>query len=154
MYVYCVESFVHIECYYDCPCRRPIWLNPFATVLFNVCSAVPVECYVLYPCCVGLLAVMYGRRLFFSVFTITKRRDMQGVRLAIAHSPVAIGNVGGLLEGLSMVAHWASGNKIDNIMVARFISVSLNTIPVLQLQEVTLFGKSNKSYMLMSNIIV
>ena len=32
---------------------------------------------------------------------------------------MAIGNVGGLLEGLSMVAHRASGNKIDNIMVAR-----------------------------------
>ena len=26
-----------------------IWLNPFATVLFNVCSAVTVERYVLYP---------------------------------------------------------------------------------------------------------
>ena len=30
-----------------------IWLNPFATVLFNVCSAVIVECCVLYPCCMG-----------------------------------------------------------------------------------------------------
>ena len=30
-----------------------IWLNPFATVLFHVCSAVTVECCVLYPCCVG-----------------------------------------------------------------------------------------------------
>ena len=30
-----------------------IWLNPFATVLFNVCSAVTVDCCVLYPCCVG-----------------------------------------------------------------------------------------------------
>ena len=28
-----------------------IWLNPFATVLFSVCSAVTVECCVLYPCC-------------------------------------------------------------------------------------------------------
>ena len=27
-----------------------IWLNPFATVLFNVCSAVTVECCVLYLC--------------------------------------------------------------------------------------------------------
>ena len=27
-----------------------IWLNPFATVLFSVCSAVTVECCVLYPC--------------------------------------------------------------------------------------------------------
>ena len=35
-----------------------IWLNPFATVLFNVCSAVTVECCVLYPWCVGVFAVM------------------------------------------------------------------------------------------------
>ena len=31
-----------------------IWLNPFATVLFTVCSAVTVECCVLYLCCVGV----------------------------------------------------------------------------------------------------
>ena len=40
---------------------KAIWLNPFATVLFNVCSAVTVECCVVYPCCVGvfgMLAVM------------------------------------------------------------------------------------------------
>ena len=39
-----------------------IWLNPFATVLFNVCSAVTVECCVLYPCCMGvfgMFAVMW-----------------------------------------------------------------------------------------------
>ena len=38
-----------------------IWLNPFATVLFTVCSAVTVEWCVLYPCCVdvfGMFAVM------------------------------------------------------------------------------------------------
>ena len=38
-----------------------IWLNPFATVLFSVCSAVTVECCVLYLCCVsvfGMFAVM------------------------------------------------------------------------------------------------
>ena len=38
-----------------------IWLNPFATVLFSVCTAVTVECYVLYPCCMcvfGMFAVM------------------------------------------------------------------------------------------------
>ena len=29
-----------------------IWLNPFATVFFNVCSALTVGCCVLYPCCV------------------------------------------------------------------------------------------------------
>ena len=30
-----------------------IWLNPFATVLFSGCSAVTVECCVLYPYCMG-----------------------------------------------------------------------------------------------------
>ena len=35
-----------------------IWANPFATVLFSVCSAVTVECCVLYPCCMGMFAVM------------------------------------------------------------------------------------------------
>ena len=38
-----------------------IRLNHFATVLFNVCSAVTVECCVLYPCCVcvfGMFAVI------------------------------------------------------------------------------------------------
>ena len=35
-----------------------IWLSPFSTVLFNVCSFVTIECCVLYPCCVGLFAVM------------------------------------------------------------------------------------------------
>ena len=34
-----------------------IWLNPFATVLFSVCSAVTVECYVLYPCCMGVFGM-------------------------------------------------------------------------------------------------
>ena len=43
----------------------------------------------------------------------------QGVPLAVAHSPGAIGNVGGLLESILMVAHRANGNTIDNIMVVR-----------------------------------
>ena len=34
-----------------------IWLNPFATVLFNVYSSVTVECCVLYPCCVGVFGM-------------------------------------------------------------------------------------------------
>ena len=34
-----------------------IWLNPFAMVLFTVCSAVTVECCVLYPCCVGVFCI-------------------------------------------------------------------------------------------------
>ena len=34
--------------------RGAIWLNPFATVLFNVCSAVTVECCVAWVCLVCL----------------------------------------------------------------------------------------------------
>ena len=34
-----------------------IWLNPFAMVLFSVCSAVTVECCVLYPCCMGVFGM-------------------------------------------------------------------------------------------------
>ena len=34
-----------------------IWLNPFATVLFSVCSAITVECCILYPCCVGVFRI-------------------------------------------------------------------------------------------------
>ena len=34
-----------------------IWLNPFATVLFSVCSVVTVECCVLYPCCMGVFGM-------------------------------------------------------------------------------------------------
>ena len=37
--------------------RGAIRLKPFATVLFTVCSAVTVECCVLYPCCVGVFAM-------------------------------------------------------------------------------------------------
>ena len=59
VYVYCVESFAHIECYTVIVCTGgAIWLNPFATVLFTVCSTVTVVCCVLYPCCVGVFAVM------------------------------------------------------------------------------------------------
>ena len=35
-----------------------IWLNPFTTVLLTVCSAVTVECCVLYPCCVGVFGML------------------------------------------------------------------------------------------------
>ena len=57
MYVYCVESLVHIGCYSDCSHRGAIWLNPFGTVLFSACSAVTVECCVLYPCCMGVFGM-------------------------------------------------------------------------------------------------
>ena len=35
-----------------------IWLNPFATVLFSVCSAVTVEWCALYPCCMVCLVCL------------------------------------------------------------------------------------------------
>ena len=38
--------------------RGAIWLNPFASVLFSVCSAVTVECSVLYPCCMGVFCYL------------------------------------------------------------------------------------------------
>ena len=56
--IYCVENFADIECYCDCSRRESHLVEPFDTVLFNVCSAVTVECCVLYPCCVGVFAVM------------------------------------------------------------------------------------------------
>ena len=34
-----------------------IWLNPFAMVLFSVCSVVTVERCVLYPCCMGMFGM-------------------------------------------------------------------------------------------------
>ena len=54
----CVESFGHIECYSDCSHREGgIWLNHFSIVLFSVCSAVTVECCVLYPYCMGVFGM-------------------------------------------------------------------------------------------------
>ena len=76
MYVYCVESFAHIECYSDCSRRGAIWLNPFATVLFSVCSAVTVEfcARVAWVCLVCLL--LYKEEGSSPVSAITERRDM------------------------------------------------------------------------------
>ena len=44
-----------------------IWLNPFATVLFSVCSAVTVECCVLYPCCMGVFGIMFLLRAVLNI---------------------------------------------------------------------------------------
>ena len=75
-----------------------IWLNPFTTVLFSMCSAVTVESCVLYPCCMGvfgMFTVMYGRRLFSGVFAITERRDMDlyGVPLSVSLLAFGIWNM-------------------------------------------------------------
>ena len=58
VYVYCVESFAHIQCYSECSrAGGAILLNPFATGLFTVCICVIVERCVLYPWCVGVLGI-------------------------------------------------------------------------------------------------
>ena len=51
------EWFSHTENYSNDRAGRANLLNPFATVLFNVCIAVTVECSVLYPV-FGMFAVM------------------------------------------------------------------------------------------------
>ena len=81
-----------------------IWVNPFATVLFTVCSVVTVECCVLYPCCVcvfGMFAVMYGRWLFSSVFAITERRDMGLYEVSLSMSLLGFG-MGTMLANFHM----------------------------------------------------
>ena len=57
-----------------------IWLNPFATVLFNMCGVLIVECF--HPCCVVCLICW----LFSSVFAITERRDMGLYELPLSMS--------------------------------------------------------------------
>ena len=57
MYVYCVKSFAHIDATVIVRAGGAIWFNPFATVLFSVCSAVTVECCVLYPCYMGVFGM-------------------------------------------------------------------------------------------------
>ena len=60
-------------------------------MLFTVCSAITVECCVFYVCCVGLFAVMYGRRLFSSVFAITERSDMGLYEVPLSMSLLGFG---------------------------------------------------------------
>ena len=46
-------------------------MNPFATVLFSVCSAVTIECCVLYPCCMGVFGMFAPTPLFLSLSLYT-----------------------------------------------------------------------------------
>ena len=50
MYVYCVESLLISSAIVIVRAGGANWLNPFATVLFNVCSAVTGECCVPWVC--------------------------------------------------------------------------------------------------------
>ena len=38
--VYCVERFSHFKCFSDYSRRGAIWMTPFGTVLFDMCSTV------------------------------------------------------------------------------------------------------------------
>ena len=58
MYMYCVESLSHIECYSDCARRGSHLIEPFDTVLFSVFNPVIVECCVLYPRCMGVFGML------------------------------------------------------------------------------------------------
>ena len=55
-----------------------ICLNPFTTVLFNECSTVTVECFVLYVLggCVWYVCCYVRKKALFRYFAITERRDM------------------------------------------------------------------------------
>ena len=46
VYVYCVESFAHIECYSDCSRRGSHLVEP---LFYGIVYCVTVECCVLYP---------------------------------------------------------------------------------------------------------
>ena len=76
MYIYCDDNFAHIKCYSDCSRRGSICSNPFATLLYNVCSVVTVEYCALYPCCLGVFAVLCKEEGSSPVSAITERRDM------------------------------------------------------------------------------
>ena len=81
-----------------------IWLNPFATVLFSVCSAVTLECCILYPCVVAvfvMFSVMEGRMLFSSVFAINERRDMGVYEVPLSMSLLGFG-IGTMLANFHM----------------------------------------------------
>ena len=58
MYVYCVEAWLISSDTVIVRVGKAIWMNSFATVLFNVCSAITVKCFVpmlrgfvWYVCC-------------------------------------------------------------------------------------------------------
>ena len=50
VYVYCAESFAQIGCYSDCSCRGSHLVEPLCYGVVHFCSAVTVECCILYPC--------------------------------------------------------------------------------------------------------
>ena len=68
-----------------------IWVNPFATVLFNVCSAVTEECCVLYPWCVGVFEMLCKEEGSSPVCSITERTDMVLYEVPLSMSLLVLG---------------------------------------------------------------
>ena len=65
-----------MACYSDCCAGGAIWLNPFATVLFSVCSAVTVECCTRVALVCLLYLSLYTEEGSSPVSAITERRKM------------------------------------------------------------------------------
>ena len=55
--MYCVEILHISSATVIVRAGGAIWVTPFTTVLFNVCSADTLECCVLYPYCVGVFGM-------------------------------------------------------------------------------------------------
>ena len=99
--------------------RGAIWLNPFAMELFSVCSAVTVECFVLYPCCVGvfgMFGVMKGRWIFSSVFAISERSDMGLYEVPLSMSLLSFG-MGTMLSNFHMCGIMLVLRAVFNMLV-------------------------------------
>ena len=69
-------------------------MNPFATVLFTVCSAMTVECCALYPCCVGVLCtclLLCKEEGFSPVCNYLEERDMGLYEVPLSMSLLGFG---------------------------------------------------------------
>ena len=72
MYVYCVESLAHIECYSDCTRRGAIWLRCYLRCVEPSLYSVVLCTHVAWVCLMFLLLC----RIFSNVFAIIERRNM------------------------------------------------------------------------------
>ena len=80
-----------------------IWLNPFPTVLFSVCSATTVEWCVLYP---GLVCLLLCKEEGSSpVSAITERRAMGLYEVPLSVSLLGF-RIGTMLANLPCVRHY------------------------------------------------
>ena len=81
--------------------RGAIWLNPFATVLLKVYSAVTVECCVLYPWCVGVFGMLCKEEGSYPVSAITDRMDRGPYEVPLSISLLGFG-MGAMLANFHM----------------------------------------------------